>query len=206
MSNHKIYQSVHDIYELQQLFEPPADAELEHVVSSACFERTQWDSYNKATLILDKFPDETGASCCFLRIPPGDERISRFIAKGDYQVVSCLSGGWLLKPTEATLPSYWIPQAPVLRTFDSNSRILSEDSVSFAGFKASSSELSIDIQIPENMHLDVTLWRFLPEASHIQAALERPLILETQSIYLWNSQTGYQALADVYLYLVHGHV
>ena len=206
MSKQKTRLSVQGIYELQQLVEPPADAEFKLVVNSTCFERTQWDSFNNATLILDRFPDETGASCCFLRIPPGDERISRFIVKGNYQIVSCPSGGWLLKPAEATLQSYWIPQAPVLRTFDSSGRILSEDSVSFAGFRASSSELTVDIDIPGNMHLDITLWRFLPEASHIQAALDRPLALETQSIYLWNSQTGYQALADVYLYLVHGHV
>jgi hypothetical protein len=206
MSNHKIDPSVHGTYELQQLLEPPADTEPEYAVNSACFERIQWDSFNKATLILDRFPDETGASCCFLRIPPGDEQMIRFIVKGGYQAVACLSGGWLLKPVEATLPSYWIPQAPVLRTFDSSDRILSETSVSLAGFMASSSELTVDIETPGNMHLDITVWRFLPEASYIQEALERPLVLETQSIYLWNSQTGYKALADVYLYLVHGHV
>jgi len=206
MSNHKIDPSVHGTYELQQLLEPPADTEPEHAVNSACFERIQWDSFNKATLILDRFPDETGASCCFLRIPPGDEQMIRFIVKGGYQAVACLSGGWLLKPVEATLPSYWIPQAPVLRTFDSSDRILSETSVSLAGFMASSSELTVDIETPGNMHLDITVWRFLPEASYIHEALERPLVLETQSIYLWNSQTGYKSLADVYLYLVHGHV
>ena len=206
MSNHKIDPSVHGAYELQQLLEPPADTEPEHAVNSACFERIQWDSFNKATLILDRFPDETGASCCFLRIPPGDEQMIRFIVKGGYQAVACLSGGWLLKPVEATLPSYWIPQAPVLRTFDSSDRILSENSVSLAGFMASSSELTVDIETPGNMHLDITVWRFLPEATYILEALERPLVLETQSIYLWNSQTGYKALADVYLYLVHGHV
>jgi len=197
--------SKHSPYSLQQLFEPPAGVEFQQVLNSSHFERTQWDFFGRATLILDKFPDAEGASCCFVRLPIDEERVVRFVVQG-VQLESCSSGGWLLRPIEATVPSYWIPQPPVLRTFDPNGRILSEESASIVGIKASSKELTVEFKIPNNMHLDWTLWRFPPEASHIQAALDQPLVLEKQPIFFWTSQTIYQAPADLYLYLVHGHV
>lgn len=192
--------------QLQKVFEPPADTECKRLLDSVFFERTQWNLPGCTTLVLDKFPDTKGASCCFIRLPPGNTRTARFIVQGGYQAESCLSGGWLLKPLETGNPSYWIPQAPLSRTFDSCDRILSEQSAEISGVTASSTELVVEINIPDNRYADITVWQFLPEASGIQSALERPLSLETQSIYLWNSQTGYQRLADLYLYLVYGHV
>ena len=104
------------------------------------------------------------------------------------------------------MPSYWIPQPPLARRLDSQQRILSEKPASIAGFSVSSGELSVEVEIPENMNLDWTIWRFPAEESGIHTALDRLLVLETQPLFLWNSQTRYQSPADVYLYLVHGHV
>ena len=193
-------------YDLQQLSAPPENMEIQQVLTSDQFERIRWDLIGQATCILDRFPDIGNTSCCFVRLQPGLERTVHFIVQGNYQLVLCPSGGLLVKPSEAASPSYWIPQPPILRTFDSYDRILSEKTASIVGFVATPRHLAVEIRIPENLHLDLTLWRFSSEEYNIQAELEKPLVLEKQPIFLWNSQTIYQSPADAYLYIVNGHV
>jgi hypothetical protein len=139
-------------------------------------------------------------------MPSGKARSVRFITPGVNRIESCPSGGWVLKSAETTLPSYWIPQPPLARRLDSQQRILSEETASIASFSISSGELSIELEIPGDMYLDWTIWRFPAEGSGICNALDRLLVLEKQPLFLWTSQTRYQSPADVYLYLVHGHV
>lgn len=198
--------SVYRLYDLQQLFESSASTKFQQLLQSKTFSRMRRDLANQATLILDTFPDTESASCCFLRLAGNDALTVRFTTQGDYRLVSCPSGGWLVKPTETTLPSYWIPQAPLLRVFDSSGRILSEESPAIVGFEARSTNLAIEIKTFGKMQLDLTLWRFAPGEAGIMAELERPLVLEKQPIFFWTSQTIYQAPADVYLYLIYGHV
>lgn len=193
-------------YTLQEIFTPPSNNEFQYIVQSRFFERIRWDLTDQSSFILDKYPDIDGASCCFVRLSPDQELSSRFIVHGGYQLLSCASGGWILKAIEATAPSYWIPQAPVLRTFDSFGRMLSEETVPIAGFKTSANELEIEIKISANKHLDMALWCFQPSKSNILEDLEKPLVLEKQSVFFWTSETIYQAPADLFLYLVHGYV
>jgi hypothetical protein len=193
-------------YELTQIFRHPASGESRQILDTGSFVRTQQALPDQTTLILDEFPDMAGASCCFLRMPAGTARTAKFLVQGNYQAQSCQSGGWLLKPADAEQASYWIPQSPVSRSFDSRARILAEEPAAITGFSASPTELVVEITVPDDRHVDITVWQFLPEAASIQSELEQPLVLETQPVYLWNSQTGYRILADVYLYLVHGHV
>jgi len=197
---------VYQTYDLRQLSEPPEVTEFQQVLESDRFERIRWDLFGKATILLDRFPDLTDASCCFVRLQPGQERTVRFVVQGGYQPVLCPSGGWMAKPVETTSYSYWIPQPPILRTFDSHGRILSEKSADIVGFVGAPQYIVVEIRIPGDLYLDLTFWRFSSEKSGIQAELENPLVLEKQPIYLWNSQTVYQCPADVYLYLVNGHV
>lgn len=191
---------------LQNLFEPPTDSDTQHTLLSSQFERIYCELGGQTTLILDSFPDVGGASCCFLRIPADKGRTAQFTAPEINRIESCPAGGWLLKAEDALSPCYWIPQQPQARRLDSEQRIVSEKTVSITGFSASSEELSVKIAIPENTNLDWTIWRFPAEVSDVCAALERLLVLETQPLSLWNSQTGYQSPADVYLYVVHGSV
>ena len=130
----------------------------------------------------------------------------RFVAQGVNRIESCRSGGWILRAADNGQPSYWIPQPPVARSLDAQQRILSEKKVPIADFSSSLNELSVEFILPENMNLDWTIWCFPAAESGIQTALDQPLILERQPISLWNSQTRYQLPADVYLYLVHGHI
>jgi len=193
-------------YDLQQMFEPPVSADCRQVFESGNFSRTGWDLDELATLLLDRFPDAEGASCCFFRLAEGDALTVRFTVQGEYQLISCPSGGWLIKPVATALPSYWIPQAPLQRVYDAADRILSEESSTVVGFHATSSNLAIEIKTAVNMQLNLVLWQFTAEVSGIVTELEQPLVLEKQPIFLWTSQNIYQSPADVYLYLIHGYV
>ena len=193
-------------FELEQLFEHPAASGFRQVLQSETFSRIHRDLDGGATLVLDSFPATGKASCCFLRLAESDIPSARFTVQGGYRIVSCPSGGWLVKPAEATLPSYWIPHTPLLRTFETSGRILSEKPTAIVDFEATSSGLAVEIKTSSNMQLDMTLWCFAPEDSKIPAELERPITLEKQALYLWTSKAGYRSPADVYLYLVHGHV
>ncbi|MDX2419356.1 MAG: hypothetical protein QNK19_17995 [Xanthomonadales bacterium] len=194
------------VFPLHELFEPPVETETQQVVESSQFNRIQYDLFGKATLVLDRFPDNSGASCCFVRILSGKAQSVHFVVQGANRIETCPSGGWVIKPDKATLPSYWIPQPPLARKLDSQRRILSEEKASIAGFIISSEELSVEIEVPGNMDLDWTIWQFPAKDSGIHSTLDRLLVLERQPFFLWTSQTRYQSPADMYLYLVHGHV
>ena len=194
------------LYSLHQLFTPPEEPKSNRIIHSCYFERTIWDFSDRTSIILDRFPDEKEPSCCFLRLSPSKERSVHFEIEGAYELESTLSGGWLLRVREGTLPSYWIPQIPALRTLDTHDRILSEDPASILGFKASSSELDIEIKVADNTYLDLVVWQFPPGCSNILEELNKPLTLEKQPMFFWSSHSVYQAPADVYLYLIHKHV
>jgi hypothetical protein len=198
--------SVYREYDLQQMFEPPASTEVQQVLQSGNVSRIHWDLDGFATLLLDEFPETKGTSCCFFRLGENDAFTVRFTAQGEYQLISCPSGGWMIKPAKTTLPSYWLPKAPRLRIHDPSGRILSEESPVIVGFEATSTNLAIEIETSGNMQLDLTLWRFPPGKARILGELEQPLVLEKQPVFLWTSQTVYREPADVYLYLIHGHV
>jgi hypothetical protein len=206
MTTHKTQQPADIRFSLQDLFTEPATAETGFTLESGRFRRVHHDIPGKAALILDSFPDVENACCCFLRLPAGEARTVRFTAPGVEAIESCPAGGWLLRPADSSMPCYWIPQLPLARSLDSQQRILSEKTVTIAGFGASAEELSIELETPAGMGLDWVIWRLPAGASGPAAELDQLLTLETQPLSLWNSQTRYRSPADLYLYLVHGHV
>lgn len=195
-----------NIYDLKQMFEPPPGGEVLQTVQSDNFSRVHWTLDGFATILLDRFPSAEDSSCCFFRLGETNTTTVRFTVQGEYQLSSCPSGGWLIKPADTTLPSYWMPQPPIMRNYDSSGRILSEVSAVLVGLQTTPTKLTVEIKTSRNLTLDLTLWRFSSGSIDIVGELERPLVLERQSVFLWTSQTIYQSAADVYLYLVHGHV
>jgi len=193
-------------YFLHKLFEPIGNGDARQILSSHRFTRTQQDEADQASFLLDRFPDAEGASCCFVRLQRGEARTISFIAQGAYLFEACPSGGWLLKAVQAELPSYWIPQAPILRTLDDCGHITAEQPASVVGLRASTTEMVVELQVPANLCLDWVCWRFEPNQRDILDALQRPISLEKRSYFLWGSKASFQRPADVYLYLLHGHV
>jgi hypothetical protein len=158
------------------------------------------------SVTLDQFQDAGGASCCFVRLPPSENTSARFVLEGAYGLQTCPSGGWLLTPVEETLPTYWIPQLPVSRATDTQGRIVSEITASLAAFEPTLLETTIEIAAGSTTRLECAIWCLRPEASAIIAGLEQPLVLERQPVFMLSSHTALRGPADVYVYLLDGHV
>ena len=187
---------------LHAMFEPPTNARLRQEVLTQSFERVSYEFGREASIILDTFAD-SGAACCFLRLCPSESGVIRFEADGPYGLESCASGGWLLKSANVLLPTYWIPQFPMFRKFDTNGRMLAEEPASLAAFTP---ESSIEITTRGDVVLECAVWRLPSQSSEFIEALERPLVLECQPIFMLASHTSFRGPADVYAYLVHGQV
>jgi len=192
-------------FSLHHLFETTEHGNTLEILSAGHFTRTQRDDAGQATFLLDRFPG-TGASCCFVRLQRGKARTLSFIAAGGYLLEACPSGGWLLKAVDAESPSYWIPQAPMLRTLDDHGHIMAERPASVVGIRASTAEMAVELQVPADWCLDWACWRIEPDESEILDALQRTIGLEQGRYFLWGSKVSFQLPADVYLYLLHGHV
>jgi hypothetical protein len=191
---------------LPDLFETSTTTSMAQTIDSPQFSRMQVDYHGNAELVLDTFPDSDGIACCFLRVPPCQGRSVRIVGRGARHITPCSAGGWILVPQDTSGPYYWIPQPPLSRTLDTYQRILSETRPDIADFSISADELSLAIQIPEGATLDMTVWRLPSSGDGIPCGFDEQLSLESQPLFLLNSQTGYQSLSDIYLYLVHGHV
>jgi hypothetical protein len=194
------------VYALQQIFQPADEATARQVVKASGFARTERELPGHAKLILDEFADVPGASCSFVRTARGPAHTARLAIPGDCGLQSCPSGGWLLQPGADATFSYWIPQPPVGRTLDSRGRILSEQPAPPVRFEVLSAGATIDIEVPDDTHLDCAIWRVPRDATDLVAGLERPLVLEMQPLFMWGSHTVLRGPADVYRYLVDGLV
>jgi len=193
-------------YSLHQLFEPIQNGNTQEIVSANRFTRTQRDDAGEISVLLDRFPGTEGASCCFVRLQRSEAQTISFIAQGAYLLEASMSGGWLLKAVDADAPSFWIPQAPILRTLDDRGHITAERPASVAGLRASTNEMAVELQLPANWCLDWACWRFEPSQSDFLDALQRPINLEKEHYFLWGSKVNFRLPADVYRYLLHGHV
>lgn len=194
------------VFLLPEMFAPSDGDGLAQVMHTEFFERTTWSAQGQARLILDRFLDGSGAACCFLSLAAGEAGIARFVLPSPYGLQSCPSGGWLLQTADRSLPAYWIPQSPVARRFDPKGRILSEEPASLTAFNPAAGQWAIDIAVRADANLECAVWRLPPEASGLVDALEQPLVLEMQPIFMWSSHTAMCGPADVYRYLVHGQV
>lgn len=196
----------YDTYSLHELFEPTGTSEAREILNASRFTRTQRDDAGHTVSLLDRFPGVAGASCCFVRLQRGAARTISFIAQGAYLLEACPSGGWLLKAAQAESASYWLPQAPMLRTLDDCGHITAERPASVAGLSASTTRMVVKLQLPADWCLDWVCWRFESNASDVLDSLQCPISLETRRYFLWGSKVNFQLPADVYLYLLHGHV
>ena len=192
-------------YRIDELFKQSEAAPHEVVVSSDRFCRTRLEHPDRSEAVLDTFPDFESAACCFLRLAAGSERIARLVVHGVNEVVHCAAGGWLLKRGESGSVCYWIPQPPTARTVDSHGRILSQEAAELAGFGGTSDELWVEFRVPQDRHLDLTLWRF-PAALRVEETLREPLSVERQTWFMRGSHAVFRGPSDLYLCLVHGQV
>jgi hypothetical protein len=190
---------------LRDIFEPREDEQLRWELKTGGFARGRREVASEPHLVLDRFSDSAGASCCFARVGSDVCGLARFILEGCYGMASCPSGGWLLRPADAILATYWIPREPMLRTRDRQGRILSEEPASLMAFTPSEAETTIDFTMDGASFLDCVIWRLPPEASKLVEELLEPYVLERQPIFMMSSHTSFSSPSDVYAYLIHGH-
>lgn len=194
------------IFRLSELFVSSHDPNAEDVVRCGTFARVRLRGSDSADRLVDLFANH-GIQCASLRTPVRNATTATFaLERGGYGLHACSAGGWLLKPAEQAGDTYWIPQPPVVRTIDAHGRIRSEHPTKLAAFSASSAGVRIELVLLADGCLDGVVWRFPAAAADIVEGLERPLVLEMQPLFMWGSHTAWCGPADVYRYLVHGHV
>ena len=149
-------------------------------------------------LVHDNFE---GADCLFLR----GTTATRFRLDGDYRLIRCASGGWLLSSRDSTAPCYWLPAPATLRRANAQGHILEERAAELNGFDLDTSGVIISFSsIPDVWTLDAVIWRF-KDAALIEE-LQSLFPVETQGYFLLGSHTRYAKPADLYRHLVHGWV
>lgn len=196
------------IFAMVEVFRHAADGDRgTEVFASATVCRRRLDLADGTDVLADRFPDQPGADCCFLRLPRAAERTVRVVFDGVDEALGCAAGGWLLRSRRqgANSPTYWIPQLPICRRLDAHGRILSQQDAGFGGFGSSAEGLWVDVGIAPDMHLDLAVWRF-SAATDAPDALAAPLAIERQRWFLRSSHTNIQGVGDVYRCLVHGWV
>jgi len=152
----------------------------------------------RLSLLRDAFES---ASSLFLR--GGDA--SRFRLEGDYRLMRCAAGGWLLHSRDSAAPSYWLPAPATLRRVGAQGHILEERSAEWGNFDLDSSRVEIAFAaIPEGWTLDAVVWR-LGDGALIDE-LQTLVPVETQGYFLLGSHTRYGRPADLYRHLIHGWV
>lgn len=192
-------------FSLPDLFEETRVQRAMADVDSQAFTRRRMASADGGQMLVDLFAG-SGALCCFLRLAPAAARVVNFSVPGGYQVRSCASGGWLLKPVSPTHPAYWIPNHPVARALDAHGHLLRHAVAELVSFDATPQHLEVGVRVPEDLNLDWVIWYLPPDESDLMLAIESPSVIETQPVFTWSSHTPYSRPADLYLHLVHGHV
>jgi len=145
-----------------------------------------------------------GAACCFLRRRAEEDQSLHLTLSGAYALDAAAAGGWLLVAADPGEPSYWLPQAPMLRTLDGQGHILSERRAELAALALHAGRCTAQFDLPGGFFLDLAVWQLAP-GSAIVRELQSASALERGPFFLWGSHTTYRRAADLYLHLVYGH-
>ena len=176
------------------------------IVASRMFARSRFELPGGAVALLDTHAEFEGATCSFVRFPPGPARVLRFGTMHSETLEICAAGGWLVGSSGPGGVAYWIPTPPTVRTYDEHGRILTEDRAEVAEFRSEDGAVSISVRVPDDAQLEWVFWRIGGTAAGLAAELRTATNLERKPYYLWSSQTMYRRPADLYAYLVFGSV
>lgn len=192
---------------LDDLFEPRRWAKGETLVATGVAARERQTSADGAVVVQrDDFVEMPGVTCAFVRIATGAVTPLRFVAQGDFRLVTCAVGGWLLEAVDADRVSYWIPSLPKLRIFDAHERVLVEQDASVANFGVADGGLEVVFDAPPGQVFNWSVWRIAPSARDMVAELQTLLNLERTRTYLWSSQATIGLPAELYVHLIDGRV
>lgn len=166
-------------------------------ILAACGARRRVDEHSLHSL-CDAFD---GADCLFVRATT----TARVWLGGDFRLLRCPAGGWLLQSRIPESSSFWAPTPVVQRRIDDQGHILDERPDEWAGFELDGSGIGISFPtVAEGWVLDAVLWKLddpmlVDELSELSA-------VETQGYFLLGSHTRYGRPGDLYRHLIHGQV
>lgn len=141
-----------------------------------------------------------GTTCVFYRINNGRLAVA---IEGGYSARSTPAGGWLLSPSGAAHPSYWLPGLPAARVMDADGHLLRERVALIDAVNVSAERLQISIAESHGA-VDMIAWR-LTDSSFVDELLDLASI-ERLAWYQWGSHTTFERPADLYKHLIHGHI
>ncbi|HEX7272543.1 MAG TPA: hypothetical protein VF420_10375 [Casimicrobiaceae bacterium] len=190
---------------LRDVFAPAEGAASRSVTDAGRIERHAQD-VESPELVLDRFRDAGGALCCFLRLTATARRNVDVVLDGGYGTQSCPSGGWLLRPSDAQRPSYWIPLAPVLRARDANGRIIAEETAPVSAFLPGALSTTIVLEARGGLDLECVVWCLPPAAERLVEELQSARVLERQPLFMLSSHFDLRGPSDLYRCLIHGTV
>lgn len=190
---------------LNDIFESQSTFDTTPIVDQKGFARHQSRFLKNVHLVLDSFIG-AGITCGFVHFANGGEHKARIRINGGYRLDSCPAGGWLLIAESPERPTYWIPQAPILRSFDEQGHILSEKPAAIVGIQLMVDSITIEVGIGNRLALDLVVWHLLPGNARWISELTDLSAIEEQPYFLWGSHTLYRRPADVYLHLIQGEV
>lgn len=144
-----------------------------------------------------------GNQVLFLELEVAATERARFSVNGSYGLVTGSAGGWLLQPSDAHGPWYWLPRLPVVRTQNKYGHILSEAAVSIGALETRATGLTMEFIAPSSGRLQVVTWAIPCVHKELLESLRSG---HAESCYLWGSHSRIDTLADVYVHLVHGSV
>lgn len=182
---------------LDALFTARDAAQHIHQNENRRIENTSPDS----SLLIDSFSQE--ADCAFIRLNTAGAH-AKFELHGHYTLQKPAAGGWLLVAMDASLPHYWMPREPAVRTLDAQGHILTESAAELDDVNLGLDGLSVEFLAPEGLCLDAVIWR-LNDASLI-GELQTLSPIEIQGRFQLGTHTRYGKPADLYRHLIHGWV
>jgi len=142
-----------------------------------------------------------GADCLFLRA----RAASALRLDGNFVLLRCPAGGWLLRNRDTAAASYWLPTPAMLRRVSTQRHILEEHAADWSGFGIDPAGVEVAFAAsPDGWSLDAVVWK-LDDATLINELIELAPV-ETQGYFLLGSHTRYGQPADLYRHLIHGWV
>ncbi len=189
---------------LESLFAPPD----ERTEDGAAFgvRRLRFAPLAGAEVRLDEFTECTEARCAFLRLRPVAATRLQLHLAGEHGLDASALGGWLITPTDAAAPAYWLPTPPQLRRLDAQGHVLEERAIALAGLSVSHQAWEVAFELPGDGCLDMVVWRLDAGPSGLREGWDARLALESQPYHLWGSKVDVHLPAGLYRFLIHGEI
>ncbi len=157
------------------------------------------------SICLDATADGS-AACLFLRTVGPVRLVIRDPAGHPAEISRCSGGGWLMRWPQPAKRLLWIPRPPVARRIDAWGRIASQVPAEISALRICADSAVLELDTMEDVPIDLVVWSLDARAAGPRDKLLDRSPLESPGWFAWGTHDRYARPADLYNYLVHGHV